>query len=584
MAGSGGVKLGNRIAMIVSQAMVATHAKLVHLKHRLAMRVFSDISDIISEEVHLSIGPILRKLHDESAEGGLSKPLTHFMSTEHGQLQAMAGTIAGASGIFSSVAQIVNNELSPGVRSALYDNPHLIPDPGTIANLAAHGLAAYDDAIDNIAENGINPGWGKALIADAATYPDMATALDLVRRGFINDATFHEWSNRNGVQSDASAKLLKLAKVPLSPPDAALATLRGNMTMEQALSVAAEWGVDADDFKVIIDNTGEPPGPEQLLEANRRGFIDKARLVRGILQSRIRNEWVDVIESLAFTPMSTSDAVNAVIQNHLTQDQGEKIASQNGLENGAFSTLVETAGAPLSRTEMEQLYNRGLVTEAQVNQALNESRLKPKYNKLAFELHTRLLDPSALGEMVVWGVMTHADAVAETVKLGYDEVSAGRIVSAAVNRKLQTDRQAVVSSIEVLYEDNAMSQEAATAAIAKLGFEPAEITFKLQAAEFKRHAKLINAGMTAIRAKFIGHHIDRAGASSLLDGMGIPHQQRDSLLQLWQIEHDANVTQLTEAQILKALKLELISADDATTRLINRGYSSVDAVLLIEGA
>jgi hypothetical protein len=282
--------------------------------------------------------------------------------------------------------------------------------------------------------------------------------------------------------------------------------------------------------------------------------------------------------------MSTADAVNAVIQNHLTQAQGQAIADQNGLEPNAFPTLVETAGAPLSRTEMEDLYNRGEVTQAEVYQALDESRLKPKYNDLAFKLHTRILTPRELADMVLWGVISQKDAAAKVAQSGYAADDAARLVSSAINQKLQTQRQSVVTAIETLYVDNAISEANASTAIGKLGYEQAEITFILQAAELKREARLVNTGLSAIRSKFIGHHIDRVGASSLIDAMGIPHQQRDALLQLWQIEHDANVLQLTEAQIMKANKLGLIDDTETETRLINKGYSQADALLLIAGA
>jgi hypothetical protein len=584
MASSGGVKLGARISHIVSQTIIATNAKLLHVKHRLAMLVFSDISDIISEEVHTAIGPVLKQLHADNDPGNMSHGLTKFMSTEHGQLQALAGSFASASGLLSSVAQIVNNELSPSVRGVLFTNPHLLPDPGTIAQLASKGIDTEGDAESNIAEQGINQGWAKAMVEGNKVYPDYTTALDLFRKGAIDYATYELWCERNGIPKDVAAKLFELVSVPLSPADAALATLRGNLDQATALRTAQAWGVSEPDFNVIVGNTGEPPATEQLLEAHRRGKIDTARLVKGILQSRIRNEWVDVIESLSTVPMSTADAVNAVIQNHLTQAQGEAISFQNGLEPGNFNTLVETAGAPLSRTEMEELYNRGEVTEAQVNQALNESRLKPKYNALAFALHTRLLQPNELADMVVWGAISHSDAVAETLKLGYDKTGAERLISSAINRKLETQRMGVVRAVETLYEDNAISSVDASSAISKLGFESAEIGFMLQAAELKRKTKLVNVGLTAIRSKFIGHHVDKGAASGLIDKMGIPHLQRDALLQTWQIERDANVAELTTAQILKALKLGLIDDNDTLTRLLNKGYSEVDAMLLIGGA
>lgn len=582
MPHSGGVKLGNRIAHVVSQTTVATHAKMLSMKHKLAMAVFHSISDVISEEVHRSMDSVFYGLHDTLPDDSPAKPLLAFMAHETGQLQAGAGMSLAASSILWSVAQIINNELAPGVRSALLDNPHMLPDVQTLAMLGAKGLASPANAVSNINQQGINSEWANAMLKANYVYPDPSSGLDMMRRGLVNLDTFLEWCTLSGIPKDVATHWAQTIHVPLSPADAALAVLRGNLPMGEAVGIAAQWGLTQTDFQTVIDNTGEPPGPEQLLEANRRGFISQDRLRKGILQSRIRDEWLDVMEKLAFEPMSTSDAVNAVIQNHLTQAQGEEVATKNGLEPGNFATLVETAGEPLSRTEMEQLYNRGLVTKSQVTQALLESRLKPKYNDLAFQLHTRLPEVRELSDMVLWGTMTHADATAEVVKLGYDATTAGRLISTSINRKLETDRTTVVSAIEQLYEDNAISEEDASAQIGKMGFTPAEVKFKLQAAELKRHTKLVNAGLNVIKAKFVAHHLDKAAASSAIDAMGIPHKQRDGLLQLWQIERSANVAVLTEAQIIKALKIGTLDVKEALARLVDKGYALVDAEILVK--
>ena len=581
MAHSGGVKLGSRIAHIVSQTTVATHSKLLHVKHKLALMIFHSISDIISAEVHKSMDTTLTHLFEALPSESPAKPLLDFMANETGQLQAGAGISMVSGSILGSVAQIINNELSPAVRGLLATNPHMLPDPGTLSQLGAKGLATAGDVVNSINQQGIDSGWANAMLKANYIYPDPSSALDMMRRGLIDQKTFLSWCELNSIPPDVAVHWAQTQHVPISPADAALAVLRGNMPLDQAYTVAAQYGMLPPDFDIIVGNTGEPPGPEQLLEASRRGFIDQARLAQGIAESRIRNDWLDVMEKLAYSPITTADAVNAVVQNHLTQAQGEAIASQNGLEPGNFATLVETAGSPLSRTEMEQLYNRGEATQAQVYQALDESRLKPKYNDLAFKLSTRLLQPSELSDMVLWGALSHADAAAEAAKLGYDAKSATALIDSAINKKLESDRTTVVTAIEVLYEDNAISEADASAQIARLGFSPEEVTFKLQAAELKRHTKLISTGLTAIRSKFLAHHVNQGEASSLIDAMGIPHQQRDAMLQLWQIERDANVAQLTEAQIIKALKVGTITSDDALTRLVNKGYLEADANILI---
>lgn len=580
----GGAKVGTKVAHLVSKSIVATHGKLLHIKHKLAMMIFHSISDMISGEVHQSLDSILVKMHESLPAGSLAKPALGFMANETGQLQALAGTNMVAGSILGSVAQVVNNELQPTVRGILETNPHMLPDPGTLAELAAKGLSTESNALTAIAQQGINPGWGDAMVKANLQYPDPATALQMLQRGIINDDTFLQWAQLNGISNDVAIQWLFLKDAPLSPPDAALAVLRGNMPLDEAVRDASYYGVGEHDFKIIMDNTGEPLGLMQLLEAFRRGFIDEERLKQGILDSRVRNDWIDTAIKLRYNPMTVSDAVNAVVQNQMAESDAEAIADQNGLEPGAFAILRNTAGEPLSRTEMEDLYNRGLVTKSQVEQALSESRLKNKYNSYAFELHERLLDVGHISEAVLYGTMTHQQAIDQAMLHGYSADSAAIIAQSAVNRKLETERRQVMTAIVALYEANGISIDDAKSAASSLGFEPDEMTFILEAAEFRRNEKLVAAALTAVRSKYIGHHITESQAQAYIDALNLPTAQRDQVLQLWTIEREANVLTLTVAQIVKAFNGQLITEADAMQRLANKGLNQTDAALLLEGA
>ena len=580
----GGAKIGTKVASVVSKSIVATHQKLVGIKHKLAMAIFHSISDMISQEVHQSLDPVMTQLYDELPESSPAKQLVDFVANETGQLQAGAGISMVAGSLLSSLALIINNELSPAVRGILGTNPHMLPDPNTIAGMVARGLATPDNGVQSIAEQGIDAGWGNAMVAMNYAYPDPESALNMYRRNLISLDTFLAWCKLGGIPDDVAAHWGQLVEIPLSPADAALAVLRGNMPMDQAVAIAAEWGVAQADFQTLIDNTGEPLGLEQLLEARRREFIDDATLRTGILQSRVRDEWIGTAEKLAYAPMSTSDAVNATVQNQLDEATAETIATQNGLESGQFSILLNTAGEPLSRTEMQQLYNRGVVTQSQVSQALRESRLKNKYNTMALALSERLLDTGHIADAVLYGVLTHEKAVELSMMQGYSPDNAAIIAQSAVNRKLQTERQQVMTSIVAMYEANAIDLTDATTLAGNLGFEPSEADFILQAAEFRRNEKLVASAMTTIRSKYIGHHIEQSQAQSYIDALGLPTAQRDQVLQLWTVERDANVRQLTPAQIVKAVTDQLITTQDGETRLMALGYNQTDADLLLAGA
>ncbi len=578
----GGAKLGTRIATLVSNAIIYTHNRLHSAKHKLAMAVFSSISDVVSEEVHDTIGPILRKMHEDHDPEGLAYGLLHFAATQHGQLQAAIGTAASASGILSSVGEIVNNELSPSVRGILRSNPHMLPDTNTVAKLAAMNLSSADNAVGAINEQGIDSGWANALIEAARTYPDMATALELLRRNQIEDGHFREWMLFNGYKSQDVDELIKLVRVPISPADAALALLRGNLSRDEAVRVAREAGLSDQDFDVLVNNTGEPPGIMQMLEAFRRGFIDEGTLTKGILESRVRNDWIPMLLKLRYTPVTVADAVNAVIQGHLTDAQGKSIADQNGLEPGYFDTLVETAGEPLSRTEMEQLYNRGEATKAEVLQALLESRLKNKYTDKAFALHSKLLPIRNLSEAVEFGTLSLADAVQEAMKNGYNERDATALIHAASARKLQQYKREVVVAVESLYVDNAIDEASAMDVAKSMGFDEVEAQAVFKGAEYKRLAKLVNSAIGAVRSKYISRHIDKSTTSGVLDAIGIPAGQRDQMLSLWDLERQANVRLLTPAEVTKAVKDTLMTPEDGLAYLENLGFSESDAALRLK--
>jgi hypothetical protein len=488
------------------------------------------------------------------------------------------GSISGSIGTF------LNNLAAPILYSAIRAQPQLNVDVGTLANLGATRLMSDADAANRAAEQGISNTQFERLRQLAYSYPGVPDALEMLRRGIISSGVFTAILERNAVPDALIQAWAELRAVLLSPADAALAVIRGNMSHAEGVRISEQWGVSAADFQVIADNTGEPPGPQELSEALRRGYINEETFTHGILQSRVRNEWIPTLLALRYSPMSVADAVNGVVQNHISASEAAKIANDNGLVPGAVNTLIQTAGEPLSRTEMEQLYNRGKATKAEVLQALRESRLKDKYGEQAFELHVRLLEPRMLSSAVTVGALTHAEAVQRALEYGYSQKDAEVLVNEGSAHKLLTYKTRVISAAEGLYEENAITGVEFTNIAKGMGFDPAEADFILKSAEYRRQAKVLTMVVAAIRSKYIAHHITKGQASGLLDATGVKAGQRDFLLNYWDIEKSANVKMLTEAQIIRAMKKSTITPQNTVDRLLALGYTPGDAAILIKDA
>lgn len=579
-----GTKLGPKLAEIISKTIVSTKVKLLDTEHKARTHSMQEIIDRAGREVADLYKPVWDEaLGEQDMPDWVRTHMEKIVSGRH-QWQAIAGVALGMSGASNAFSQIINNYLADSVRSVIAHDPLLVPNPETLVSLGVHNSMSWDNVYYLCAGQGYSAATVDALRAAAQSWPDITLTLELLRRNLIMTEDAQTYFAYQGIPEPIQNILLKLVTIPLSPADLADMVVRGIKPQDEARRVAAESGIAPADFDSLVLDTGEPPGLMQLLEAYRRHIIDRATLEHGIRQSRYRNEWIPTLEALRYTPMSVADAVNAVVQNHMSHDQGAGVADQNGLEPGSFDVLIETAGEPLSRTEMEELYNRGLVTEEQVKQALLESRVKDKYVDLAFQLHSRVLPVYSVQRALRYGGITHAEAVTAIKEAGYSDASAQILVNSGSMEKLQPFRNRVVSAVETAYEENTIPRDDAVTMIQKMGYESSEADFILQAADFRKSARIVTTVSNAIRSRYVSHGITRQQASNDLDQLGVPAAQRDYMLSLWDIEYAAHVRHLTEAQVVKAHKLQLIDDQDATDRLTAMGYSAVDADLLLRGA
>lgn len=579
-----GGKLAPKLVTIVSDTIVATKRKLLDTEHRARVHSMQEVIDRAGREIADLYRPVLKEaLQEQDLPQHIQDFVEKAMSGRH-QWQAVAGMAIGSSGAGNTLSQIISNYLAPGVRSAISKDPQLLPQPEELIQLGAKNAMDWADVYNYCHGQGYADFTINAIRDAAYSYPDVTTVLEMLRRKMISHGQGAAYLAKNGVHPDAIPLLLNLSVQLISPADLADMVVRGVKDTASAVFEATESGITAEQFDELVLLTGEPPGLMQMLEGFRRGFIDQAQLEKGIRQSRYRNEWIPLLEKLRYSPMSVADAVNAVVQNHIPMSEGASIADQNGLEPGAFQTLYETAGEPLSRTEMEDLYNRGLASEDDVKQALRESRLKNKYIDKAFALHEKVMPVYTLQRALRYGGVDHATAVAITMESGYTKRDAEIIVNAGSAEKIQAYKNRVVSSVETAYEDNTIPKADALDLIKTMGYETSEAEFILQSAEFRRSARIVSQVVSSLRAKYAEHKITRQQASNELDAIGIPSAQRDFVLKLWDIEYDNYVRHLTPAQVVKAVKLELLTSDQGLARLTAMGYSEDDASLLLRGA
>lgn len=479
---------------------------------------------------------------------------------------------------FSEALRPVWLEITHNINNAIQSE---IFDPATAAMLEAKGLIGNPFGRSEAAGGNLAGDHYDLLVEAAREHPDLGIVWQLLNLQEINDNDARMMLGRHGYEQAFIEPLLALRRQLLAPADLALALLRGDIDLATAQGYASQLGMTNADLDVLIGNTGEPPGAQELMSALRRGFIDDGRFDKGIRQSRYRNEWLDVFHKLRFAPMSVSDAVNAVVQHHLTHDEGLAIATQNGLEAAHFDTLVANHGRPLSHEQMLTLYHRGQATREQVDQALHESDIKDKYSEQAFELGRRLIPERTIVSMINHGAITTAEGTTMLKHQGFNDADIASLLKLGVSERKSTSRALARGDIVALYADKLIKRVAAHDELVKLGYSAGDANELLDLADFKHKTTELRLTQRGVEATLKAGHIDAAHAKDQLIDAGMTSDDAQTLIDVWTQHKEKPAKTLSEAQILALGKKGLMSPHDVNARLLALGLVEGDCLLLM---
>lgn len=584
-----GSKLGPRLAQLMAQATISTKQGLADTEHRLRVNSTRTIVDWAGLEFAAILSPLLQPVLKQNVlPDNVQQVLTNVASGKN-QWQALSGVAFGMSGAPSMIGTIMNNYLSPGVYAAVRPQPNLIPDVGTIAQLAAHQAIDVPSARHAAAGLGYAQDWFDSMMVAALNQPDLASLLELNRRGLVDDGVFYVTMLKAGYPDEFARMLVVLSEVPLPAADAALALLRGNISQEKADATAKLNGVSAEDFKILVDNTGEPPSLDALLQLWRRGHLSTAELEKGIRQSRVRDEWIPAVKQLGIIPPSPADALDAYLKGQIGEGEAKARYDQAGGDPTWFTAAYNAAGEAPSPVQAGEMANRGIIPwtgtgpgVVSFEQAFLEGPWRNKWLKPFREVVEYLPPPRTVTALLNQGAITIAQAQTLLQRQGLSADLAKAYTLESSHTKTAKQRDLTVSNIETLYADQAIDNGTASGMLVALGYDDNEAAFILTTVDFRRISQALSQAVGAVHTAYVNHRIDRSTASTQLDGLDVPSAQRDQLLTVWDNERTTRVRVLTEAQVHSAFKKGLIDEAGAAVRLIQMGYSPEDAAILLQ--
>jgi hypothetical protein len=374
--------------------------------------------------------------------------------------------------------------------------------------------------------------------------------------------------------------------MPLSAPEVALGVLKNTLDAEKIdpYAEARRTGYDTHRLNVMTANTGDPPGIAELLQAYRRQIIDVARLEHGVRQSRLRDEWFDVIQALRYAPPPAGEVVAGRVKEHLTDADYRTKLAEAGTDPANAEWLRLTAGRPYGIEQALHLWNRGVIDAARVREVVAQSDVNTDFLPDIEQLRWYVPPVRSVMAMLRSGAITDAQATTLFTENGVRPEDIAGYLAEAHHTKATAAKELSQAQTLRMYGARFIDRPTASARLERLGYDPATVGLLLDFADEAQHERFVNAVVTRIHARFVAYKLTEPEAAAALTADGIPVAAQADLLKVWKIERDANLHVLSPASITAAYRRKQIDAAETKRRLLAVGVQDSDLAIVVADA
>jgi hypothetical protein len=387
----------------------------------------------------------------------------------------------------------------------------------------------------------------------------------------------------------------KGANEELTPAELATAVNRGFKQPSEAQNEARNSGIDESKFKVLTQLAGQAPGAAALAEALRRGIIpedagnaDGVGFKQGIAQGNIANKWAEVIKKLAVRWPSPADALDALLEGQINDAEARNLYKKFGGDEQFFTMLFNTRGSAPTPTQAAEMANRGIIPwggrgakAISFEQAFLEGPWRNKWEPAFRKAAEYYPPPRTIVAMVRSGALTDSQALELLKKQGLNPTLAGAYIKDAHKETTDGTKSLAMSTISALYKDKIVSEDEANGLLQSIGYSKTDAAYILAVDDMVLTEQTMRRVLSKLQTLYVSYKISKETATTTVSRLGIESKQVEQLIALWDMERQANVRVLSQSQVARAFKSEIIGYDTAMAKLGHMGYTKHDAWILL---
>lgn len=518
----------------------------------------------------------------------------------------LQGIIAGTA-IGGAAAAGAEPVLEPARQNAWYRRPFRILAPELAARAFVRGIDRGVDYADDAQRSGVGPARFAVLAQLAREYPDFAAGLTLWRRGEIDRDAAKQWLRYQGFSDDTADHLLTLKDSWLTPEEIANAIQQGFLAdpgilpdppsggqpltpaTEQVdldpIAQAAGAGTSREELAVLTQLSGNPPGPETLLEMWRRGIITREAVIRGIREGRTKTKWTTAILALVRPLLTPATITNLRLRGWIDREQANAMLARHGYEPEDGDAMYRASGRPMAPVQAVTAYFRGApsptgtgtFTKADFVEAIRRSDVRPEYTEPLWGIRHAYPSLFQLRGAVQSGALSRDRALTILRYERYEDQDATALVDSWLGGSTQSTRDLTAAEWAADYEGGYITELQYRAHLQSLGYSAELVDAKVALGDTRRVKRAREQRVSRIHASFVGHKISQAEAAAALQETQVRPDARTQLIAEWTAEREVNVAILTAPQVRAAFRKSVYTRARAVAELEERGYSTTDA-------